>query len=145
MTASYEWVRYTPSSSPSPSQPSNAADFKLNAWQHSSSSGVTTWNGGVGSFDPGDWIKFSNVNLSTGYNAFAVSYATVVNGSFEISMDSPNGTLLGTVNYPSTNGWENYTWNGTRLNPSVAKGTHDIYIVGKSGYTNLKEFWFKNE
>jgi beta-glucanase (GH16 family) len=140
LTASYEWVKYTPSTSSS-----TAGDFKLNAWEHSSSSGITKWTGGVGSFDAGDWIKFSNVNLSSGYNAFAVSYATTVSGSLEIRMDSPTGTLLGTVNYPSTNSWSTYKWNGTNLNPAVAKGTHDIYIVGKSGYTNLQEFWFKNE
>jgi beta-glucanase (GH16 family) len=137
LTAYYDWVRYTPTT--------RAADFKLNAWEHSSASGTTKWTGGVGSFDPKDWIKFSAVNLSTGYNAFAVSYATAVSGSFEIRMDSPTGTLLGTVSYGPTAGWGTYAWNGVKLNPAVAKGTHDIYIVGKTGATNLQEFWFKNE
>lgn len=142
--AYYDWVKFTPGTTSTPTNPTNAQDFKLNAWQYNGSSGITKWEGGVGGFDAGDWIRFDNVNLSTGYNAFAVSYATTLSGSFEIRMDSPTGTLIGTVSYPSSGDWGTYKWNGTQL-ASKPSGKHHIYIVGKSGATNLKEFWFKNE
>ncbi|GAE32727.1 endo-beta-1,3-1,4 glucanase [Halalkalibacter hemicellulosilyticusJCM 9152] len=141
--ASYEWMRYTPNNG-GPQTPI-ASDFQLRACEYSDASGVTSWNCGVGSFYPGNWIKFDNVNLSTGYNAFAVSYASTQSGSFDIRLGSPNGRIIGTVNYGPTAGWANYQWNGTPSLDVTAQGVHDIYIVSRAGSANLREFWFKNE
>jgi endo-1,3-1,4-beta-glycanase ExoK len=121
-----------------------AGNFQLNSWQCSSSSGVTTWNGGVGSFDPGDWIRFDNVNLSSGYNNFSIEYATTLNGSMEVRLDSAWGTVIGTINYSSTGGWGTYKWTGCGLNPGVANGTHTIYIKSTNGAANLARITFNN-
>ncbi|WP_369384595.1 carbohydrate-binding protein [Halalkalibacter hemicellulosilyticus] len=136
-------MRYTPNNG-GPQTPI-ASDFQLRACEYSDASGVTSWNCGVGSFYPGNWIKFDNVNLSTGYNAFAVSYASTQSGSFDIRLGSPNGRIIGTVNYGPTAGWANYQWNGTPSLDVTAQGVHDIYIVSRAGSANLREFWFKNE
>ncbi|MDQ2077048.1 family 16 glycosylhydrolase [Marinimicrobium sp. ABcell2] len=141
--AVYEWVRFTPYEA---NGGSPGADFQLRACdRNAASSGVATWECGVGSFDAGQWIRFDNVDLSSGYNAFAVSHATTVSGSFEIRLGSPNGTTIGTVNYSSTGGWGDYQWNGTPSLNTGAQGVHDIYIVMTQGATNISEFWFKNE
>jgi hypothetical protein len=122
-----------------------AANFSLNSWQFSSSQGVTSWNGGVGNFVPGTWIEFNGVNLSSGYNNCAVSYATAQSGSFNICEDSPSGTVIGTVSYGSSGGWNTYIWGGCNLNASLAKGTHNVYFVPTSGAANLAVMWFKNQ
>jgi len=121
-----------------------AGNFQLNAWQCSSSSGVVIWNGGVGSFDPGDWIRFDNVNLSSGYNNFSIEYATTLNGSMEVRLDSTGGTVIGTVNYSSTGGWGTYKWTGCGMNPGVANGTHTIYIRSTNGAANLARITLNN-
>ncbi|WP_416151887.1 carbohydrate-binding protein [Salipaludibacillus sp. HK11] len=107
--------------------------------------GITSWNCGVGNFYSGNWIKFDNVDLSTGYNAFAVNYASPESGSFDIRLGSPNGNIIGSVNYGATGDWSNYQWSGTPSLDVTARGTQDIFIVSTSGSANLREFWFKNE
>jgi len=141
--ATYEWVRYTPNNVNSP--PSGAPDFQLRACDYTDSSGITSWQCGVGSFHSGNWIKFDSVDLSTGYNAFAVSYASPENGSFDIRIGSPYGQTIGAVNYISTGDWSNYQWSGTPSLDVTVNGIHDIFIVSTSGAANLSEFWFKNE
>jgi endo-1,3-1,4-beta-glycanase ExoK len=121
-----------------------AGNFELQAWNCSSSSGVTIWNGGVGSFDPGDWIRFNNVNLSSGYNNFSIEYATTISGSMEVRLDSAWGTVIGTVNYSSTGGWGTYKWTGCGLNPGVANGRHTIYVKSTNGAANLARITFNN-
>lgn len=143
--AYYEWVRYTPSSGAGEQPPGVAQDFQLRACDFNDASGVTSWNCGVGSFHPGNWIKFDNVNFSTGYNAFAVSYASAIQGSFDVRIGSPAGRIIGTVDYGPTGGWSSYQWNGTPNLDSSVRGIQDVYIVSTSGGANLSEFWFKNE
>nr|WP_049786640.1 family 16 glycosylhydrolase [Evansella cellulosilytica] len=141
--ATYEWVRYTPNNGDSYSP--TAPDFQLHACDFNDASGVNSWDCGIGGFDPGNWIKFNNVDLSTGYNAFAVSYASALSGSFDIRIGSPNGQIIGTVNYEPTGDWGTYQWSGTPSLDSTVHGVHDIYIVSTNGSANLSEFWFKNE
>lgn len=141
--ASYDWARYTPNNGEAP--PSVAPDFQLKACDFTDSSGITSWDCGVGSFNPGNWIKFDSVDLSTGYNAFAVSYASPVSGSFDIRIGNPNGQTIGTVNYGPTGDWSTTKWEGTPSLDITTRGRQDIFIVSTSGSANLREFWFKNE
>jgi hypothetical protein len=131
-----------PGSGPPVSGP--APNFELNSWQSSQRSGVTVWNGGVGNFAPGNWIEFNAVDLSNGYNNFAISYATALAGSFDVRIDNPNGVALCTVWTAPTGGWGNYAWGGCNLNASLARGTHDLYLVATSGASNLGTMWVKN-
>lgn len=139
-SASYEWARYTPSDGTNV-----PPDLQLPACNYDEGSGVQSWNCGVGNFDAGNWIKFNQVNLSSGYNAFAVSYASEVGGSFDIRVGNLNGQTIGTVDFPASGGWNQYEWNGTPALNSSIQGNQDIYFISTSGKANLKEFWFKNE
>jgi len=121
-----------------------AGNFQLDSWQYSHANGVTVWNGGVGNFVPGNWIEFDSVNLSTGYDNFAVWYATTVAGSFDVTIDSPNGAVLCTVWTSPTGGWSDYTWGGCNLNASLARGVHNLYYVPTRGASNLGATWIKN-
>ena len=140
----YRNFRYTPYNGGSSSSSGSGGRIELRAWECNSSSGVTIWNGGVGSFDPGDWICFNNVNLGTGYNNFSIEYVTTLNGSLEVRLDSPNGTLIGTVNYSSTGGWNTYKWTGCNMDKNKAKGVHNLYIRGKSAAANLARITINN-
>jgi endo-1,3-1,4-beta-glycanase ExoK len=144
LTTTYRNFNYTPLSGGGGGGGGTPGNFQLNAWQCNSSSGVTIWNGGVGSFDSGDWIMFSNVNLSTGYNNFSIEYATTLNGSLEVRLDSTGGTVIGTINYSSTGSWSTYKWTGCNMDRNVAKGTHNLYIRGKSGAANLARITINN-
>ena len=124
--------------------PAPAANFSLDSWQYDQASGVTVWNGGVGNFVPGNWIEFNAQNLSTGYDNFAVSYTTTESGAFDVRLDSVSGTVIGTVSYGSTGGWNNYTWGGCSLDASLAQGTHNLYLVSTNGTANLGVLWIKN-
>lgn len=131
------------SSSSSAGQP--AANFTLNSWNcNVQSGGCVIWNGGVGNFNPGQWIAFNNVQLSTGYNNFSIQYSTAQSGSLALRLDSATGITLATINYASTGGWNNYTWTGTSMNPSIAQGTHTIYIVSLTGAANLGQITINN-
>ncbi len=127
-----------------PSAPSPSGDVNINCWQYDSQSGISSWNGGVGYFDPNDWIKFNSVNLGNGYSKFKLKLATSGSGSFELRRGSPTGWLLGTLNYTSTGGWGNYQEKTLFINSSHASGTHDIYIVCKSGAANISTAKFSN-
>ncbi len=138
----YRDFSYTPISSSSSSSSSSTSSsslprIELQAWRGNASSGLTIWDGGVVSFDPGDWIRFDNVNLSTGYNNFSIEYATTGSGSLEVRLGSATGTLVGTVNYSSTGSWSTYQWTGCSMDPNVAKGVQTIFVKGKSGAANL--------
>jgi hypothetical protein len=144
MTEISNWAVDIGASAPvNPSGP--AQDFQLNSWQYSQATGVTAWNGGVGNFVPGNWIEFDSVNLSTGYDNFAVWYASTVAGTFNVTIDSPNGGVLCTVWTAPTGGWNDYTWSGCNLNESLAQGVHNLYYVATSGASNLGTTWIKNE
>lgn len=150
--AEYQWVRYTPYNGSGGGNGGGnggggtAPDQQLSACNHDgASSQVNTWNCGVGNFSAGQWIRFNNVDLASGYNALAVSYASALSGSFDIRLGSPNGAIIGTVNYPPTSGWGDYQWNGTPNLDSSAQGTTDLYIVMTQGAANISEFWLKNE
>jgi hypothetical protein len=122
-----------------------APNFQLNSWQYNQAQGVTTWNGGVGNFVPGNWIELNAVDLSTGYNNYAIWYASVENGTFDLRIDNPNGATLCTVGTAPTGGWSDYTWGGCALNTALAKGVHNLYLVATSGASNLGTMWIKNQ
>jgi hypothetical protein len=127
-----------------PVESSTPADFEVKLWNADGlfrANAISNW--GVASFDPGDWIRFDNVDLKSGYNDFAISYGTTLSGQIEVRLDSPTGTLLGIVNYSSSGDWSTQAWDGTPLTSS-ANGTHSVFLVMKSGTANVYSAWFKN-
>ena len=100
----------------------------------------TTDTGGgsdVGSIEDGDWWNVNPVSLTniTGLQFRVASAST--GGTIQVRAGSPTGTLVGSVNVPSTGGWQ--TWTTVTLNltnPPTASGP--LYFVARkpSGSTN---------
>lgn len=111
----------------------------LNAWQcNTNSGGLTFANSTVSGWSAGKWIQFNKVNLGTASKYISFQYSAAASGSFEVRMDNPNGTLLGTFNYTSTGGLNTYKISACGLKASTAKGIHNLIIKDKSGSANLK-------
>uniref|UniRef100_A0A7C3I446 Endo-1,4-beta-xylanase n=1 Tax=Gracilinema caldarium TaxID=215591 RepID=A0A7C3I446_9SPIR len=109
----------------------------LNSWQaNERSSSLTVWTGGVGGWKVGDYIAFTNVNL-TGKKQINFNYASANSGSFKVVVDSYYGTQIGTFNYSSTGGWNTYKNQAINLNLNGISGNHKIYIICTSGAANL--------
>ncbi len=72
-------------------------------------------------------IKFSNVDLGTGYYYFGVKVnKTVTNGKIEVRRDAPNGLLMGTLLFDGDSMKINKSMNETFLRE--ARGKHDVYL-----------------
>lgn len=84
----------------------------------------------IGGIATGEWCKYSNVDLDTGFLNFEIMAASAGSGSVDIRLDSLTGTKLGTCIVNTTGGWDNFAANTTVLaNPSGIIGIHDIYLV----------------
>lgn len=120
--------------STTPTTPSTGT-ITLNSWQaNQRSSNLTVWTGGVGGWRVGDWIEFSNVDLS-GKTRLNFNFATSMSGSFKVVIDSYTGTQIGTFNYSSTGGWN--TWKNQSIGISNVSGGHKVMIICTSGAANL--------
>lgn len=97
----------------------------------------------VGFIDTGDWIAVGNAAFGTaGAKTFTANVASANSGgNIEIHLDSPTGTLIGTLNVPSTGGWQ--AWQQVTINVSAATGVHNVYFVftGGSGYLFNFDYW----
>ncbi|HVY24137.1 MAG TPA: glycoside hydrolase family 11 protein, partial [Steroidobacteraceae bacterium] len=115
----------------------SSGSVTLNSWQASQhSSDLTVWTGGVGGFKVGDWLQFNNVNM-TGKTRMNFNLASTSSGSYKIVLDSYSGTQIGTLNYSSTGGWNNYNNQSCSLNLNGASGNHTLYVIDSSGAANL--------
>jgi hypothetical protein len=106
----------------------------IEAESFSGSSGVTTRSAGTGtvfgSFDGGDWVRYSNVDFGNGRTMFEASMATEVNyagGRFEIRIGSPTGTLIGVSTVSSTGSFNRFVKQHTPIQPT--SGVHDVYLI----------------
>ncbi len=108
------------------------------------SSGVETESCGegtlnVGYIENGDWIKVKNVDFGSGAKSFEARVASAYGGGrIELRLDGTNGTLIGTVEVGSTNGWQNYVTKSCNI--SGVTGKHDLYFVFKGGSGSLMNF-----
>ncbi|MFO1476466.1 MAG: carbohydrate-binding protein [Verrucomicrobiota bacterium] len=140
--ATFTWSGAQPgTNTTSAANPIQAASF------HSQSGIQTEWTsdptGGfdLGYCDNGDYAVYRNVSFSGATNV-SLRAASFGAGSVEFRLDSPAGTLLGSVPMPNTGDWQTFT----NVNAPVAgaSGVHDLYLVvrGSSGVGNLLSFLF---
>lgn len=80
------------------------------------SSGVVDEGAHVGLINHNDWVQYNGVNLSAGANKLFVYYSSQVYAS-TASIETTSGTVLGTIDLPSTGSWT--TW-------SLASGIIDV-------------------
>ncbi|WP_165730764.1 carbohydrate-binding protein [Polaribacter sp. 20A6] len=98
-------------------------------------------NGGlnVGWITSGDWYMFKNQDL-TGIKSIDARLSGNNNdASIEIRLDAVDGTLIGTINVPNTNGDQNWETVTTGIDEVI--GEYDLYfvVVGNGFNTN----WFR--
>ncbi|GAA2885808.1 hypothetical protein GCM10020220_090050 [Nonomuraea rubra] len=106
----------------------------IQAESAAASSGTNTRSGGtgtvVGSFDGGDWLRYANVPFGNGRTMFAATLATetqYANQRFEIRLDSPTGSVIGTATVSSTGSFDRFVPQYTPITPT--SGTHDVYLI----------------
>ncbi len=99
----------------------------------------TTDNGGgsnVGYIDNNDWMAYNAINFPTS-GSYTVEYRVAsMYGGNRISLDLNAGSIqLGSVNVPSTGGWQNWTTVSHTVN--VNAGTYNMGLFASVGGFNL--------
>ncbi|UII19968.1 carbohydrate-binding protein [Fulvivirga ligni] len=122
---------------------SNPFSNKIEGEAYTSMAGVqlenTSDTGGgqnVGWIDAGDWMAYASITIPETAN-YTIEYRVAsLNGGGQLSMDlNAGGQVLGSVNIPSTSGWQNWTTVSQTVN--IAAGTYDFGIYAQAGGWNL--------
>jgi len=87
----------------------------------------------VGFIRNGSWVAYNDFNFGSGASNVDISAATGrVGGVIELRLDSPTGTLIGSVEVTNTGGFDEFlTFSGAIANS--ATGVHDLYLVFTGG------------
>src|SRR3989337_237133 len=122
-----------------------AAPLRIEVESFNAMTGVANYGTNVGATDAGDWMRYDNVNLGSGYTTLSVNYAKANGtgtGQFDIRLDNPTtGTLIGTLNTSGTGGWSTFITASTSLNG--ASGIQTLYVVFPTGSNNGNFDWFE--
>ncbi|MGN6370738.1 MAG: carbohydrate-binding protein [Phycisphaerae bacterium] len=94
-----------------------------------SNGGFYDFQAGLAVWQDQTWYKFTTFNFS---NSAITSFSAVASGSstgdsLEVHLDSPGGTLLGTLSIPATTDYN--TYKNTTIALAAATGIHDVYVV----------------
>ncbi|HET6249427.1 MAG TPA: carbohydrate-binding protein [Tepidisphaeraceae bacterium] len=99
--------------------------------------------GGIGT-NGGNWVEYSDINFGTGVSTFKANIAALAKyaGTIQIRLDSPTGTLVGTLKVAGTGAWNKYAAQSTAV--KGATGLHNLYLVfvGGGGTGNISSFSF---
>jgi hypothetical protein len=113
--------------------PPASAPIKIETENYSSMAGIITeassdTGGGqdIGSLSPGDWVSYSNINL-TGMTSIDFRVASVRTGTLRVRLGSPTGTIIGTLDITSTGGWQNWVTSNIAITPAI--GAQNIYLT----------------
>ncbi len=100
----------------------------------------------VGWVDTNDYLIFNNVDFGTGASALDVRMASAATftGTAEFRLGSTTGTVIGTVSFGSTGGWQ--IWITKTVSVTGTSGIKNLFVVfrGGSGVGNVNWFKFKN-
>src|SRR5258706_2372171 len=148
--ATFKWAGVVGPTSTPTSVPTRSAFNQIEAESYNSQLGTqletcSDSGGGqdVGYTDSNDYLVFNNIDFGSGAGSVQLRLASAAtfNGTVELRLGSPTGTLIGTVPTASTGGWQ--TWLTTTATVTGASGIKDLYLVfqGGSGIVNVN--WFK--
>ena len=115
----------------------------INAWEYSSSFGIQSWNGGVGYFDPDDYISFGGIDLNAGYRTATVRLSSAGNYRFELRAGSQYGQVIGELAGESTGGWGVSQDIEIDLDLQYFTYGQQLYLVAKSGAANIETIILK--
>lgn len=110
------------------------ATSTIQAENFADSSGIVVEAPGIGFFDGGDWMRYNQIDFSTGVNTFTMNMAVdpvYAGKSMELRIDSTTGTLIGTIVFNTTGGWTVFSQQSTGI--AGTTGIHDLYLVGVNG------------
>ncbi|TYQ17804.1 UNVERIFIED_CONTAM: endo-1,4-beta-xylanase [Acetivibrio alkalicellulosi] len=142
-----------PSAPPQTSAPGTGPDSRsafteiqaeeYNSMNSSTIEEIGTVNGGsgIGYIGNGDTLTFNNIDFGNGATRFTALVASDVETAtdIEIRLNSATGTLLGTLQVPSTGGWDDYTQLSTTI--SQVTGVHNV-VLRFTGPVNIDWFTF---
>jgi endoglucanase len=97
----------------------------------------------VGWADTNDFIVFNSVNFGTGAVSvdMRIASAATFTGTAQLRLGGTTGTLIGTVSFGSTGGWQTWVTRNTAI--TGATGIQNLYVVfqGGAGVGNVN--WLK--
>lgn len=133
----------TPTPTPSP----RLANTRIEAESYSSVSsstieiiGVPNDSGsGVGYINSGDYLVYKNIDFGSGATSFKAMVANAITSDIELRLNSPSGTLIGTLSVKSTEDWNTYEEQTCSINKVT--GVNDLYLVF-TGPVNIDWFTF---
>ncbi|WP_154665595.1 carbohydrate-binding protein [Saccharicrinis fermentans] len=110
---------------------------RIEAEDYDEANGTSTENcsdtdGGenVGSVKDGNWLMFSNINLSEVHSINARLASEYSGGTVEVRLDSETGELIGSMEMPNTGNWQSWETVTASLNNSI--GFYDVFLVFNS-------------
>jgi len=96
----------------------------------------------VGSIKDGNWLRFSNFNLTEIESVNFRLASKSSGGSIEVRLGSETGKLLGTVDVPNTGDWQG--WETVSIAIDSVVGFFDVYLVFKSSSSYVGNInWFE--
>ena len=101
--------------------------------------GTANSGGGLGSISNGDYLAFKNIDFGSGATSFKSLIAGTGTPNIELRLNSPTGTLIGTLTMVSTGGWNEYWEQSCNIN--TVTGVNDLYLVF-TGPVNIDWFTF---
>ena len=115
------------------SQLSNFNPYQLNRFN------TMAWNAGVNiyglgdtaaAYNRGDWSGVSNVDFGSGAKSITINAGTVNGSTIRISVDSPNGQVIGYVTIPATGD----NWKSTEVTAPIngASGVKNVFFVASA-------------
>jgi hypothetical protein len=81
----------------------------------------------VGSIQKGNWLKFSNLNLTGAKSIQARVANQYPGGSVEVRLNAPDGPVIATIEVPKTGQWQK--WETVSAPVQSVTGIFDIYLV----------------
>jgi len=94
---------------------------------------------GLGYITNGDYVVFKNVDFGSGATSFTALVADEGTADIELRLNSPSGTLIGTLPVAATGDWN--TYQEQTCDVSGVSGANDLYLVF-SGSVNIDWFTF---
>ena len=94
---------------------------------------------GLGYITNGDYVVFNNIHFGSGANSFKALVADEGTADIELRLNSPSGTLIGTLPVAATGDWN--TYQEQTCDVSGVSGANDLYLVF-SGSVNIDWFTF---
>lgn len=81
----------------------------------------------INNVNDGEYIELDGVDFGKGCKSISYTLASLVGGTIEVRIDSPQGELLGTIGVKKTGGVEKFKTFSTTLKKTT--GVHNLYFV----------------